>query len=101
MSNYVLTSSSMDKIHRVISVKFGISLSQQQLLDMIEAQTEELRKALQAEQIDLASLDQLVETVSEEITGIHYPTEHSTPYYKEYFMKKLKENKDKYFGIAG
>lgn len=98
MGNYVLTSASLDKIHKIITVKFGVSLSQRQLMDVIEVQPEELRKALLAEQVDLSTLDLLVETMSEEITGMHYPTQASTPYYKEYFMKKLKENKDKYFG---
>ena len=99
MSNPVLTNSSLDKIHKIISVKFGVDLSQRQLLDLIEAQAEELRKALQVEQVDLLSLDLLVETISEEITGMNYPTDRSTPYYKEYFKKKLNENKDSYFGI--
>ena len=100
MSNVVLTSSSLDKIRKITSIKFGVDLSQKQILELIEAQPEELRKALQAEQLDIMALDQLVENISEEITGINYPTEHSTPYYKEYFKKKLKENKDQYFGFS-
>ena len=40
MSNPVLTNSSLDKIHKIISVKFGVDLSQRQLLDLIEAQAE-------------------------------------------------------------
>lgn len=101
MSNYVLTSSNLDKIYKIISVKFGVDLSQQQLLSLIEAQEDELKIALQAEKVTPTSLDLLVETIAEDITGINYPTEHSTPYYKEYFKKKVKDNKDRYFGIAG
>lgn len=99
MSNSVLVSSSLDKINRIISVKFGVHLSQKQLLDLVEAQPEELKKALLAEPLELLTLDLLVEAVSEEITGMHYPTEHSTAYYKEYFKKKLNENKESYFGV--
>lgn len=95
----ISTSPGLDMIRKVLAVKFDILLSHQQLLAFIERQPEELKKALKAEQVSLATLDQLVETVSEEITGIHYPTGHSTPYYKEYFKKKLKENKDQYFGL--
>jgi hypothetical protein len=96
----VLTSPGLDMIKKILSVKFDVLLSHQQLLTFIERQPEELKKALEVEQVSLATLDQLVETVSEEITGIHYPTNHSTPYYKEFFRKKLKENKDRYFGLG-
>ncbi len=99
MSNNVLTSSSLDKIQKIISVKFGADLSQKQLIALIENQEETLKEALQAPLVTLATLNLLVETIAEDITGINYPTEHSTPYYKEYFKKKLKENKDKYFGL--
>ncbi|WP_224994942.1 hypothetical protein [Cesiribacter sp. SM1] len=96
----VSTSPGLDMIKKILTVKFDILLSHQQLLEFIERQPEELKKALKAEQVSLTTLDQLVERVSEEITGIHYPTDRSTPYYKEYFKKKLKENKDQYFGFG-
>lgn len=87
----------LDRIDKTLAVKFDVRLFQEQLLALIERQTEELKTSLQEEKITLATLNQLVEAISEEITGIHYPTEHSTTYYKEYFKKKLQENKGKYF----
>ncbi|WP_224997103.1 hypothetical protein [Cesiribacter sp. SM1] len=95
----VSTSPALDMIKKTLAVKFDVLLSHQQLLAVIERQAEDLKSALKADKITLNTLDQLVETISEEITGIHYPTNHSTPYYKEYFKKKLKENKDAYFGF--
>ena len=99
MSNYIFTNTGLFKIRRVIFTKFGVDLFEEQLLNLIEIQPEGLRTALKEEQIDLTTLYLLVENISEEITGVPYPTENSTPYYKEYFNKKLKENKDKYFGF--
>lgn len=99
MNQSVLINPSLEKIHKIISVKFGVSLSQKNLLDLIEAQPEELKQALKADQLELSTLHLLVETISEKITGMHYPTEHSTPYYKEYFKKKLQENSHQYFGL--
>lgn len=98
MNNSVLTNLSLEKIYKIISVKFGVDLSQKQLLYLINTQSEELKSDLLKDRIDPASLDQLVEIVSERITGMHYPTQHSTPYYKEYYKKKLNESKDSYFG---
>jgi hypothetical protein len=95
----VSTTPGLDMIKKILSVKFDVLLSHQQLLTFMERLPEELKKALKKEQVSLTTLDLLVEVVSEEITGIHYPTDHSTPYYKEYFKKKLKENKDRYFGF--
>lgn len=100
MITHVSTSSNLDKIHKIINVKFSVHLSNEQLQDLIASQPEELKEALLAAQLKPATLDQLIETISEEITGIHYPTEHSTAYYKEYFKKKVQENKNQYFGIT-
>ena len=58
-----------------------------------------LRTALKEKQKDLSTLYLLVENISKRITGVPYPTENSSPYYKEYFNKQLKENKDNYFGL--
>ncbi|WP_040396809.1 hypothetical protein [Cesiribacter andamanensis] len=69
-----------------------------QLASLIAAQPEPLRQNLLADQPGLDALDELVERLSEQITGINYPTEHSTPYYKEYFKKKLQEGKEAFFG---
>ena len=98
LSNDLLSKTTLDKVYRLISTKFGVNLSQQQLLMLIDAQPEGLRKALQAGQVDISTLDLLVETVAEKITGVRYPTQQSTPYYKEYFKQKLNENKGRYFG---
>lgn len=99
MSQTVLTKPSLEKIHKIIAVKFDVVLPQQHLLNLIGSQSEELKHGLLADKIDPIYLDLLIETISEKITGMHYPTEHSTPYYKEYFRKKLKENKDSFFGL--
>lgn len=97
-SKGLLSKTTLDRVYRLISIKFGVTLSQQQLLILIDRQPEDLRKALQSGQVAIETLDLLVETVSEKITGIRYPTQQSTLYYKEYFKRKLNDNKDKYFG---
>ena len=99
MSSTLLTNTSLDPITRIIQVKFDILLSTQQVQALIARQEEELKAALQLEYPALAALEALIESISEEITGTHYPTEHSTPYYKEYFKKKLNENKHRYFSL--
>lgn len=87
----------LDRIDKTLVVKFDVKLTTAQLLALIGRQPVNLKKALLEDKITLAALDQLVETISEEITGIRYPTDQSTAYYKEYFKKKLQENKEHYF----
>lgn len=99
MSTSISTNTNLNRICKIILVKFDVILSPEQALVLIKAQPDELKEALQQEPVMLATLDQLIEALSEEITGIHYPSQHSTPYYKEYFKKKLKENKASYFGL--
>ena len=99
MSNYIFTSTGLSGIHRIIFTKFGVDLSEEQLLNLIETQPEWLRTALKEKQTDLSVLHLLVENISEKITGVPYPTENSSPYYKEYFNTKLKANKNNYFGL--
>jgi hypothetical protein len=91
-------SSAETTIQRIISVKFGLVLTARQVAALLAAQPEPLQQALLADQPELDALDELVERLSEQITGINYPTEHSTPYYKEYFKKKLQEHKEAFFG---
>lgn len=100
MSMDISTNTNLDKICKIISVKFDVILSPEQTIGLINTQPEELKVALQQETVTLTTLDQLVEAISETITGMHYPTEHSTSYYKEYFKKKLTENKASYFGLC-
>lgn len=97
ISNSVLDSLCLERIHKILSVKFDVELSRIQLLALIEKQPEELKKALLAGQTDPETLNIFIESVSKKITGVSYPSQQSTSYYKEYFKKKLKENKDSYF----
>ena len=99
MSNYKFTSTSLSKIHAIIFTKFGVDLSEEQLLNLIEAQPEGLRTSLKEKQIDLSTLHLLVEDISEKITGVPYPTENSSSYFKEYYSKQLEKNKESYFSL--
>ena len=99
MDNHTFASTGFSKIHAILFTKFGVDLSEEQLLNVIEAQPEGLKTALKKKQVDISILYLLVENISKKITGVPYPTENSSPYYKEYFNKQLKENKDNYFGF--
>lgn len=99
MSNHTFSSSGLSWIHGILFTKFGVDLSKEQLLNLIEGQPEGLRTALREKQTDLSTLYLLVENISKKITGVAYPTENSSPYYKEYFNNQLKENKDNYFNF--
>lgn len=98
MIDTVLSNPGLEQIQRIISVKFGVDLTQKQLLNLLDTQPEEQKKGLLEEKIDPVSLDMLIESVSKEITGMHYPTEHSTPYFRAYYQKMLIENRDSFFG---
>lgn len=101
MHGFALSNAALDSICRIIAVKFGVHLSLQQAQALMERQPDEVKIVFgEAYQPTVAALDRLVESVSEAVTGMGYPTQHSTPYYKEYFKKKLNEHKAAYFGPA-
>ena len=99
MNPVIIISTDQHSIQNIIADKFGVQLSPVQLIELIDAQPEAIRKALQETALSSGSLDLLVENIAEEITGILYPTEHSTLYHGEYIPKKLKENKGQYNGL--
>lgn len=98
MINSKISNQSLEQIQNIISIKFGLDLNQQQVLNLIEVQAEDLKKALLAEKVvEPANLHILVESISDAITGMHYPTESSTAYFKEYFQMILLEKRASYF----
>ncbi|WP_224994267.1 hypothetical protein [Cesiribacter sp. SM1] len=97
MDSIVPSNVNLERMHRIMQVKFGVDLSEEQLGRLLQAQSEILKRALQKEEIDLSALDLLIDSVSEQITGMRYHTDKSTSYYKEHYQKKLSENKIAFF----
>ena len=95
-----LQTPSLKMIHQMLLVKFDVDLNREQLMHLIDLQEEEVREGLHQQPADPEAMERLLNDVSCSLTGMLYPTEFSTAYYKKTFQEKLRENRNFFLKLS-